>query len=994
MTKITLHKLVTCTSRKIQTGIVMLFLLAAAGTSVAQTPFSCADQVSYLTRTGNARNDTYLYQVDLMRPQDHNFILIADPLIVPISSNKVNGIGYNVLDNFIWGSATGTSSIVKIGSDGIVQSFAVPGLPAASYTAGDVDQAGNLYLYVSGATVMYKINVTTLALTTITLSAGSLLGDISVNATGTKIFGMTNAGDLATYTVSGTSATLATVDVGTTTVAPWNTFLDSRGYLYGHYGPFGTTYVLNPLSAKPQLEQVGPGTAPGYPSLSTTNGDGARCPTSEIRSQVPVSCADGVFTLNDIGQLPDCGSPGAVYVYQLNLQTKVQTEIGALVTAGVGPGHLGAMGYNPKDSYLWAARLGTNQMARIGGDGSVKYYPLESFITTDGCGPSLIAADIDKDGIMYAITTRPLNTLIRIDLDPASPTFLTILSSVTMTNVPNGGSIGDFAFNPKDHFLYGVSDGQHVYRINPTTGVCTDLGSTGIPNNIGFPTVTDVFDAAGNLYFQLSNSAGLFKVKNTHLGNSAAFLFKNNINPTIHGDGASCGGLLAGVTISGNVWDDANGDLAKAGGELNTVTDDPSQSLTVYITDADGFIVAKTPVSSDGTWLIERVPDGTFNVTLSNDPSLAVGNIIAIPATLPGNGLWVSTGINFPAPTGTLAGTNTGSIVVGVTLDITDVNFGVEKKPTADTKTFPLSKTPAGGSIITLNGTWPLSVAPTQLTGADYEDGAYDGVTASGPATSIQIISVPVALQGPSTGGDPELYYNGVLVIAGQTINNYDQNNLTALINGRDYKGLSFTYQTIDAAGVHSETATYSVTWQDPLPVKLISFDATKEQNIARLSWVTSEEINADRFEVEKSADAKAWIKIGSLDAAGESRTRLNYVFEDNMPQGGNNYYRLKMIDHNATYTYSRLVHLVFDDNAVSVISYPNPVIDKLYLTGVKPGMKGDISIISTSGRTVYKATGTSLDGIDVKALPTGLYIVKFTLPNGVRGVNKIVISR
>jgi len=178
-----------------------------------------------------------------------------------------------------------------------------------------------------------------------------------------------------------------------------------------------------------------------------------------------------------------------------------------------------------------------------------------------------------------------------------------------------------------------------------------------------------------------------------------------------------------------------------------------------------------------------------------------------------------------------------------------------------------------------------------------------------------------------------------------------------------------------------------------PLPVKLTSFKVAKENNTANLFWSTTSETNSEHFEIQHSKDAKDWSIIGLVAAKGESKSKLDYTFMHKNPVTGENYYRLKMVDKDATYTYSRLQNLEF--GAVSAISFfPNPVSETLFIDhGIFSEIES-ISIIDANGRTVYKSAVITPSGINVKRLGSGVYVIKVASSEGSSYTQKVVIIR
>lgn len=105
-----------------------------------------------------------------------------------------------------------------------------------------------------------------------------------------------------------------------------------------------------------------------------------------------------------------------------------------------------------------------------------------------------------------------------------------------------------------------------------------------------------------------------------------------------------------------------------------------------------------------------------------------------------------------------------------------------------------------------------------------------------------------------------------------------------------------------------------------PLPVSLLYFRAQPQPatagraNRIALSWATTWEQDANRFEVQRSRDGTEFGTIGQLPARGTTDSRQVYTFSDDWPDAGTTYYRLRQVDHDGTATYSNVVTAVLDD--------------------------------------------------------------------------------
>jgi len=186
------------------------------------------------------------------------------------------------------------------------------------------------------------------------------------------------------------------------------------------------------------------------------------------------------------------------------------------------------------------------------------------------------------------------------------------------------------------------------------------------------------------------------------------------------------------------------------------------------------------------------------------------------------------------------------------------------------------------------------------------------------------------------------------------------------------------------------------------LPVVLVSFTGVARERASYLEWFTSEEINSSHFEIERSADAKSWQRIGSVAARGEdmatASASVQYGFTDENPLSSINFYRLKMVDRavdgdGEDFAYSRIVKVVMDGQPEWTI-YPNPVAEKLFFSQNIRQNLASARLTDAAGRTMYVSRETSGDGIDVSRMPSGLYLLKFSFTDGLSKSYKVLISR
>ncbi len=135
------------------------------------------------------------------------------------------------------------------------------------------------------------------------------------------------------------------------------------------------------------------------------------------------------------------------------------------------------------------------------------------------------------------------------------------------------------------------------------------------------------------------------------------------------------------------------------------------------------------------------------------------------------------------------------------------------------------------------------------------------------------------------------------------------------------------------------------------LPVELVSFTAINKKDKVDLYWGTASEINNEKFIIERSTNLFDWDAIGEVAGAGNSNSFLAYKFSDNTLYDNNVYYRLRQVDFDGVFKYSKIVTVELNKKHVSI--FPNPFDDVLTINSNIQG-KVDIIIHDVLGRELY----------------------------------------
>ena len=176
------------------------------------------------------------------------------------------------------------------------------------------------------------------------------------------------------------------------------------------------------------------------------------------------------------------------------------------------------------------------------------------------------------------------------------------------------------------------------------------------------------------------------------------------------------------------------------------------------------------------------------------------------------------------------------------------------------------------------------------------------------------------------------------------------------------------------------------------LPVHFLDITATlANKTDGDLRWrVATPTIDADAFEPEYSTDAVHWTRLTHIHI-----TDLNlgdYSFLHRSIPVGIVFYRVKQIDRNGSYIYSKTVLLHTGEGSSVYTVYPDPADDHIAIIS-SSGARADAELYDAIGRLISKtAITTSNQQIDCSALPPGTYFLKIKDDAGV--VTKKILIR
>jgi len=196
------------------------------------------------------------------------------------------------------------------------------------------------------------------------------------------------------------------------------------------------------------------------------------------------------------------------------------------------------------------------------------------------------------------------------------------------------------------------------------------------------------------------------------------------------------------------------------------------------------------------------------------------------------------------------------------------------------------------------------------------------------------------------------------------------------------------TIATSGAITTFSPFTLASVTLDNPLPIELLSFDASLVAQQVELSWTTLTETNNDYFIVQKSADTQNWQDIAEVDGAGNSQQIRNYQFIDEEVLTGISYYRIKQVDFDGTSSYSRTRSVWYQPlSEIDVLLYPNP--SQHQLVNIRAAAATPIQQVlgyDALGRQIdlkYESKESNHFILRTQNLASGVYWLKILLEDG-----------
>ena len=186
------------------------------------------------------------------------------------------------------------------------------------------------------------------------------------------------------------------------------------------------------------------------------------------------------------------------------------------------------------------------------------------------------------------------------------------------------------------------------------------------------------------------------------------------------------------------------------------------------------------------------------------------------------------------------------------------------------------------------------------------------------------------------------------------------------------------------------------------LPVGYLNAEGFKKGAFVQVNWTTLSESPISYFEIEKSMKGNDFRLIGKLPVTLINNfTESSYSWQDQNPNTGNNFYRIRSVDAAGIAKYSNIVKVENAASSSLISIYPNPVVRNKLSLEFKNKDAGTytISLVNVTGQVVFQQTllHAGTNNAYTLQLPTALgkafYQLNIKEPNNSNTKIKLIVD-
>lgn len=196
---------------------------------------------------------------------------------------------------------------------------------------------------------------------------------------------------------------------------------------------------------------------------------------------------------------------------------------------------------------------------------------------------------------------------------------------------------------------------------------------------------------------------------------------------------------------------------------------------------------------------------------------------------------------------------------------------------------------------------------------------------------------------------------------------------------------------TTASLAAHTATQVYFSTSSGALPLTMVSFTAMANGCTASLNWKTVSEVNSSYYGLEYGTDGFTFVQVAAV-ASRNSATGATYAATYPLASG-TNFFRLKAVDKDGTFTYGSVVNLSGTGacgTMQQLTVWPNPTNNMVNIHGLVLG--STVSLYGVNGQKLSSKISTATNQtIDLSLFTNGVYLLLVQAPNGTKSNIKLI---
>lgn len=164
------------------------------------------------------------------------------------------------------------------------------------------------------------------------------------------------------------------------------------------------------------------------------------------------------------------------------------------------------------------------------------------------------------------------------------------------------------------------------------------------------------------------------------------------------------------------------------------------------------------------------------------------------------------------------------------------------------------------------------------------------------------------------------------------------------------------------------------------LPVEWLSFEAHKLEGKVQLVWATASEENNSHYVVQRSSNGDEWTTVEEVLGMGTTVSITEYDAYDLKPSSGINYYRIKQVDYDGNFEFSKTVGVYYENDFQNLRITPNPASNVATISWDVKLREAQVELYSTNGvlLEVFEVLpGLEHLRVDLTSVKNGMYFIK-----------------